>query len=55
MRLKSQETSVTEKLYTRADWQGGYQSLTQEFDYWILVSRFLSRAQILKKKMMVGY
>lgn len=33
--FKSQESRVTEKSYTRADWQEGYQSLTQEFDYWI--------------------
>ena len=25
----------TEKSYTRDDWKGGYQSLKQEFDYWV--------------------
>jgi all-trans-8'-apo-beta-carotenal 15,15'-oxygenase len=33
--LKIPEQPTSEKSYTRADWQGGYQSLTQEFDYWI--------------------
>ncbi|MBD6619101.1 carotenoid oxygenase family protein [Komarekiella sp. 'clone 1'] len=33
--LKTQESSITEKSYTRSDWQEGYQSLNQEFDYWI--------------------
>ncbi|BAZ27905.1 Retinal pigment epithelial membrane protein [Cylindrospermum sp. NIES-4074] len=33
--LKIPEQPNSEKSYTRADWQGGYQSLTQEFDYWI--------------------
>ena len=26
---------ISEKSYTLKDWQGGYESLTQEFDYWI--------------------
>ncbi|MBS3026955.1 MAG: carotenoid oxygenase family protein [Dolichospermum sp. DET50] len=26
---------ILEKSYTLKDWQGGYESLTQEFDYWI--------------------
>jgi all-trans-8'-apo-beta-carotenal 15,15'-oxygenase len=29
------QTLNNQKSYTREDWQGGYQSLTQEFDYWI--------------------
>ncbi|MEA5566376.1 carotenoid oxygenase family protein [Anabaena sp. UHCC 0399] len=29
------ETAILAKSYTREDWQGGYESLTQEFDYWI--------------------
>ncbi|MBE9036357.1 carotenoid oxygenase family protein [aff. Roholtiella sp. LEGE 12411] len=33
--LKIQQSSITEKSYTRSDWQKGYQSLNQEFDYWI--------------------
>lgn len=33
--FKIQEQEILEKSYTREDWQGGYQSLTQEFDYWI--------------------
>lgn len=33
--LNISESAVLDKSYTRADWQGGYQSLTQEFDYWI--------------------
>ncbi|MDJ0617333.1 MAG: carotenoid oxygenase family protein [Calothrix sp. MO_192.B10] len=28
-------STITEKSYTREDWQTGYQSLKQEFDYWI--------------------
>jgi all-trans-8'-apo-beta-carotenal 15,15'-oxygenase len=28
-------STVSEKSYTREDWQGGYESLKQEFDYWI--------------------
>ena len=28
-------TTVPQKSYTRGDWQGGYQSLHQELDYWI--------------------
>lgn len=35
MQLKNQESLVVKKSYTRADWQEGYQSLPQEFDYWI--------------------
>ncbi|MEC4814768.1 MAG: carotenoid oxygenase family protein [Scytonema sp. PMC 1069.18] len=33
--LKDCTSKVSEKSYDRWDWQGGYQSLTQEFDYWI--------------------
>ncbi|MBD2447069.1 carotenoid oxygenase family protein [Nostoc sp. FACHB-152] len=33
--LKNQQTQTLEKSYNREDWQGGYQSLTQEYDYWI--------------------
>ncbi len=33
--LEVQQKATLEKSYTREDWQGGYQSLTQEFDYWI--------------------
>lgn len=33
--LKPEKRAIPEKSYTREDWQGGYQSLTQEFDYWI--------------------
>ncbi|MBH8560727.1 carotenoid oxygenase family protein [Nostoc sp. CENA67] len=33
--LKIQQNPILEKSYTRADWQGGYQSLKEEFDYWI--------------------
>ena len=33
--FKIQQNPTLEKSYTRADWQGGYQSLNQEFDYWI--------------------
>ncbi|WP_341525437.1 carotenoid oxygenase family protein [Nostoc sp. UHCC 0302] len=33
--LEIRENAVREKSYTRADWQGGYDSLTQEFDYQI--------------------
>ena len=29
------QTLNNQKSYNREDWQGGYQSLTQEFDYWI--------------------
>jgi all-trans-8'-apo-beta-carotenal 15,15'-oxygenase len=28
-------STVSDKSYTREDWQGGYESLKQEFDYWI--------------------
>ncbi|MFH7024846.1 MAG: carotenoid oxygenase family protein [Heteroscytonema crispum UTEX LB 1556] len=31
--LKIQESAIAKKFYTRDDWQGGYESLTQEFDY----------------------
>ncbi|MBD2571178.1 carotenoid oxygenase family protein [Anabaena lutea] len=30
-----QETQLLQKSYTRKDWQGGYESLTEELDYWI--------------------
>ncbi|MBD2497482.1 carotenoid oxygenase family protein [Nostoc sp. FACHB-280] len=33
--LTNQQTPTLEKSYTREDWQGGYESLTQEYDYWI--------------------
>lgn len=36
--MQSYQIPTTENLgksYTREDWQGGYKSLTQEFDYWI--------------------
>jgi all-trans-8'-apo-beta-carotenal 15,15'-oxygenase len=33
--LNDRSDKVSEKSYARLDWQGGYQSLTQEFDYWI--------------------
>ncbi|MGH1392430.1 MAG: carotenoid oxygenase family protein [Trichormus sp.] len=29
------QKAILEKSYTREDWQGGYQSLKEEFDYWI--------------------
>jgi all-trans-8'-apo-beta-carotenal 15,15'-oxygenase len=32
-RIPENENSL--KSYTRKDWQGGYESLNQEFDYWI--------------------
>jgi len=32
---KYQQKKNLEKSYTREDWQGGYKSLRQEFDYWI--------------------
>jgi all-trans-8'-apo-beta-carotenal 15,15'-oxygenase len=32
---KTQENAILEKSYNRTDWQGGYESLYQEFDYWI--------------------
>ncbi|OUL31976.1 Apocarotenoid-15,15'-oxygenase [Nostoc sp. T09] len=32
---KIQESAILEKSYSRTDWQGGYESLYQEFDYWI--------------------
>jgi all-trans-8'-apo-beta-carotenal 15,15'-oxygenase len=33
--LKIQPSPDSEKSYNQADWQGGYKSLNQEFDYWI--------------------
>ena len=33
--LEPQDSRVLEKSYTLKDWQGGYESLTQEYDYWI--------------------
>ncbi|KAF3885285.1 MULTISPECIES: carotenoid oxygenase family protein [Nostocales] len=33
--LYERASTVPEKSYTRASWQAGYQSLKQEFDYWI--------------------
>ncbi|QLE59090.1 carotenoid oxygenase family protein [Nostoc sp. TCL26-01] len=33
--FKIKENANLAKSYTREDWQGGYQSLKQEFDYWI--------------------
>jgi all-trans-8'-apo-beta-carotenal 15,15'-oxygenase len=33
--VEPQNNQVSEKSYTIKDWQGGYQSLNQEFDYWI--------------------
>ncbi|MEA5577053.1 carotenoid oxygenase family protein [Anabaena sp. UHCC 0451] len=33
--LESQNNPIAEKSYTQEDWQGGYKSLTQEYDYWI--------------------
>jgi len=30
-----ERASTPEKSYSRENWQGGYQSLTEEFDYWI--------------------
>lgn len=33
--LYERASSVPEKSYTRGGWQAGYQSLKQEFDYWI--------------------
>jgi all-trans-8'-apo-beta-carotenal 15,15'-oxygenase len=32
---KMTESAILEKSYSRTDWQGGYESLYQEFDYWI--------------------
>lgn len=31
----SEKTSINHKTYTLKNWQGGYQSLKQEYDYWI--------------------
>jgi all-trans-8'-apo-beta-carotenal 15,15'-oxygenase len=33
--LEPQDSQVLEKSYALKDWQGGYESLTQEYDYWI--------------------
>ncbi|WP_066424784.1 carotenoid oxygenase family protein [Anabaena sp. 4-3] len=33
--FQNPEEATLKKSYTREDWQGGYQSLKQEFDYWI--------------------
>ncbi|MBW4615551.1 MAG: carotenoid oxygenase family protein [Desmonostoc vinosum HA7617-LM4] len=33
--FKLQESQISPKSYTRGDWQRGYESLPQEFDYWI--------------------
>ncbi|MBD2420428.1 carotenoid oxygenase family protein [Anabaena cylindrica FACHB-243] len=33
--LETQENQNPAKSYTLEDWQGGYESLSQEFDYWI--------------------
>lgn len=33
--LPTPETQPLPKSYTREDWQGGYESLTEELDYWI--------------------
>ncbi|MBF2065302.1 MAG: carotenoid oxygenase family protein [Calothrix sp. C42_A2020_038] len=33
--LYEHATTVPENSYTRDDWKGGYQSLDQEYDYWI--------------------
>lgn len=33
--LEPQNNPILEKSYTQEDWQGGYKSLTQEYDYWI--------------------
>ncbi|MFN5871668.1 MAG: carotenoid oxygenase family protein [Aphanizomenon sp.] len=33
--LEPQDSRVLEKSYTLKDWQGGYESLTQEYEYWI--------------------
>ncbi|MBE9210297.1 carotenoid oxygenase family protein [Nostoc sp. LEGE 06077] len=33
--LTNQQTPTIQKSYTREDWQGAYQSITQEYDYWI--------------------
>ncbi|MBA3921924.1 MAG: carotenoid oxygenase family protein [Nostocaceae cyanobacterium] len=33
--LYEHASTVPQKSYTRGDWQGGYQSLHQELDYWI--------------------
>ncbi len=32
---RSQQSATLEKSYNRTDWQRGYESLYQEFDYWI--------------------
>jgi all-trans-8'-apo-beta-carotenal 15,15'-oxygenase len=35
MRIYESSSTSIEKSYTREDWQGGYQSLKEEYDYWI--------------------
>lgn len=33
--VDNQDNFTLEKSYSQKDWQGGYESLTQEYDYWI--------------------
>lgn len=33
--LYEHASTIPDKSYTRGDWQEGYQSLKEEFDYWI--------------------
>lgn len=33
--LETQDNQIVEKSYTIKDWQGGYESLPEEYDYWI--------------------
>ena len=33
--LEPQNHQISGKSYTLQNWQGGYESLTQEYDYWI--------------------
>ncbi|MBW4667590.1 MAG: carotenoid oxygenase family protein [Cyanomargarita calcarea GSE-NOS-MK-12-04C] len=35
MKLDNRTSTISEKSYNRDDWQGGYESLSQEYDYWI--------------------
>jgi all-trans-8'-apo-beta-carotenal 15,15'-oxygenase len=35
MQINERASTVPAKSYTRGDWQGGYESLKEEFDYWI--------------------
>lgn len=35
LEFNEQASTITKKSYSRQDWQGGYQSLTEELDYWI--------------------